>query len=379
MSNKKLIIIACSIVILIFSLTALKMHNYINQIHAAGNKHNITAHANNAHTGHEKPAVSTNVDTFTMPTNKEDYLKVVNKNANASKPIFIKTYEGYNQPMHPDILHIPEGFHGFKYWLAYTPYPYMMDKFENPCIAASNDSINWVAPRGIKNPIAPPPTDSRAGGHFSDTDIIYDNGKLVTFFVYNKRGVMGPSKFYRSISGDGVKWSAPELIYTCNNPISGYCPAIVKENDTYKMWYTSEGNIMSYVSSTDCKNWTAPQKCDLNINGWSLWHVNITKTDLGYEGLMCARDNTVKNRAVFYILSKNGINWTHSKLPVIYPSENGWDNREIYRSAMLKENGVYRVWYSAVSMKKRWGIGYAEGTSIEDLKGLDTNTTKPKV
>ena len=40
---------------------------------------------------------------------------------------------------------------------------------------------------------------------------------------------------------------------------------------------------------------------------------------------------------------------------------------------MLKENGVYRVWYSAMAANKKWGIGYCEGTSIEDLKGYNSN------
>ena len=276
MKNKKIkIIISSIVVILIVFLIILKINMRGHQRYAARSEHGRRIKVTSIDQNTKPPLNNKAVDPFTMPTGKENFLKVVNRNANARSPIFIKTYEGYNQPMHPDILHLPEGFHGFKYWLAYTPYPFMMDKFENPCIAASNDSISWVTPTGVKNPIAPPPVDSRIGGHFSDTDIIYDNGKLVTFFVYNKRGVMGPSKFYRSVSQDGVKWSAPDLVYTCKDPFSGYSPAFIKEDNSYKMWYISEGNRMSYSTSTDCKNWAAPQKCNINIDGWSLWHLDV--------------------------------------------------------------------------------------------------------
>jgi hypothetical protein len=315
----------------------------------------------------QKPDLAENQNKLYL--DKKGYLKIVNKNANALVPLKIKTSDGYNQPMHPDILYIDNGFKGYKYWMAYTPYPFMIDRLENPCIAVSNDGINWVTPTGLKNPIVLPPKDTKDGGHYSDTDIIYDNGKLVVYYVYNKRGVFGPSKFYRSISSDGITWTKPELIYQCQNPISGYSPAFMKEGNLYNVWYISEGNIMSYCSSSDSKNWSSPVKCNINIKGWQIWHLDIIKTETGYEGLICARDNHVNNRALFHINSTDGINWTTSNQPIIYPTAKGWDSAEIYRSTMLKQNGLYRVWYSARGALNKWGIGYSEGKTMETLQG----------
>ena len=302
---------------------------------------------------------------------KNYYLKVVNTAANAPEPIKIKTYDGYNQPMHPDVAYIKDGFHGFKYWMAYTSYPYSMGKYENPCIAVSNDGINWAAPGRLKNPIAPPPKDVQQGGHFSDTDIIYDNNKLTVYYVYNKEGVLGPSKFYRSISSDGIRWSEPQLIYKCSDPISGYSPAIIRDNNIYKMWYISEGNIMSYVSSKNSINWDKRRTCRIYIPGWTIWHLDVAKTDIGYEGLLCARDNNSRNTALFYIKSADGLIWTPSNIPIIYPSANGWDSMNIYRSTLLKQDGMYKIWYSACSLDEKWGIGYTTGKTIDKLMGLD--------
>lgn len=299
------------------------------------------------------------------------YLKVVNTSANAPEPLKIKTYDGYDQPMHPDVVYISSGFHGFKYWMAYTSYPYSMEKYENPCIAVSNDGINWITPGKLKNPVAPPPEDVEEGGHFSDTDILYDNNKLDMYYVYNKEGVLGPSKFYRSISTDGTNWTKPQLIYKCTGPISGYSPAIIKDNNIFKMWYISEGNIMSYVSSKNGMNWSKRKTCKIHIPGWTIWHLDVTKTDMGYEGLLCARDNKSRSTALFYIKSTDGLTWSPSNTPIIYPSANGWDSMDIYRSTLLKQNGLYEIWYSACNFNEKWGIGYTSGKAIKKLVGLD--------
>lgn len=300
---------------------------------------------------------------------KKYYLKLVNTNANAMNCLKIKTCDGYNQITHPDIVYIDKGFHGFKYWMAYTPYPFSRDRYENPCIAVSNDGRHWDAPKGLRNPIVTQPNDVNQGGHYSDTDIISDNGGLSVYYVYNKRGVLGPSKFYRSFSKDGISWSKPQLVYKCSNPISGYSPAITKDSGIYKMWYISEGNIMSYVTSKDDNKWSAPERCDIFIPGWTIWHVDISKTDIGYEGLLCARDNKAGNTALFYIKSADGVKWSSSNLPVIYPSAKGWDSMDIYRSTFLKQNGTYMIWYAACGFNWKWNIGFTSGKDMESLKG----------
>ncbi|MFL0246269.1 hypothetical protein [Candidatus Clostridium stratigraminis] len=301
---------------------------------------------------------------------KKDYLKLVNTNANALRHLDIKTYDGFNQPMHPDVLFISSGFHGFNYWMAYTPYPYENDDFENPCISVSNDGLKWITPNGLKNPIAPPPKDVLTGGHFSDTDLIFDNNELSVYYVYNKKNVLGPSKFYRSTSGDGINWSKPQLIYQCKNPISGYSPAVIKENGIYKMWYISEGNIMSYVTSKNSLDWSSRETCKIKIPGWTSWHINVIKSNIGYEGLLTARKNQEGYTALFYIKSTNGIDWTASENPTIYPSANGWDSHNIYRSSFIIQNNQYRVWYSACDYNNKWGIGYTSGKTMDSLSGM---------
>jgi len=49
------------------------------------------------------------------------------------------TYDGSGQVVNPDVVYFPSGWHGYKYWLAMTPYPNSNDDYENPSILVSND------------------------------------------------------------------------------------------------------------------------------------------------------------------------------------------------------------------------------------------------
>ena len=280
---------------------------------------------------------------------------------NSQSFLEIPTAYKSTQANHPDVLYFKNGFHGYKYWMACTPYPDSIDKFENPHILVSNDGISFYVPKGLKNPIVNTPNDNMQGGHLSDTDLMYKNNMLILHYVYNKRGVLGPAKFYRVISRDGIKWSSPELIYESKQTVQGYSPAFVAEGKLTKMWFISGEGSFNYVQSKDNeKTWESAKNCNIDLGEWKSWHVDVIKTDKGYEGLMCAKNPGVKTRAVFYIRSTDGINWSSSKYPIIFPTETSWDSAEVYRSTMIKLGNDYKLWYSARSKANKWHIGYIE-------------------
>ena len=73
----------------------------------------------------------------------------------ASVRLNIETYlDGKNQPTHPSVISFSEPWNGYRYWMAYTPYPYANGSEENPSICASNDMLYWETPEGLANPIA---------------------------------------------------------------------------------------------------------------------------------------------------------------------------------------------------------------------------------
>ena len=83
---------------------------------------------------------------FSWKVDKKDFDEVagkVIKIQNAETPLYIpcsteKYYSVWDQTTHPDVLYIPTGFNGYKYWLSHTPYPYTNDFYENPEIVCSN-------------------------------------------------------------------------------------------------------------------------------------------------------------------------------------------------------------------------------------------------
>lgn len=60
-------------------------------------------------------------------------------------------YGGKNQPTHPSVVSFEKAWNGYKYWMAYSPFPNGNGDEENPCIAVSNDLLYWDIPQGFLN------------------------------------------------------------------------------------------------------------------------------------------------------------------------------------------------------------------------------------
>src|SRR5690554_2456012 len=68
---------------------------------------------------------------------------------------------------------------------------------------------------------------------------------------------------------------------------------------------------------------------------------------------------------ILYAESFDGINWNHPlSTPVLYPGEEGsWDSWAVHSGPVIKENGVYKMYYSGFSdLWGHWNIGLATST-----------------
>lgn len=62
---------------------------------------------------------------------------------------------------------------------------------------------------------------------------------------------------------------------------------------------------------------------------------------------------------IFYKESNDGISWTNSENPIIYPGTN-WDSKCVSPGAVIKENGIYKMFYTGYSDEyMNWHIGLA--------------------
>ncbi|RLC75097.1 MAG: hypothetical protein DRJ03_30810 [Chloroflexi bacterium] len=283
------------------------------------------------------------------------------------------TYDGSGQCVHPDIVFFPIGWHGYKYWMVMTPYPYGNDDYENPSILASNDGASWEVPSELTNPIDPEP----ANGHNADTDMIY-NDETDELWVYYVEKTNETSYLKRKTSSDGINWNTEEDIFS--GKISS--PAIIKNGSYYYMWYvessgcTVSSTTVKYRVSTDGVNWSSAQDVNISQPGYIVWHLDVIYVPSKNEYWMLfpafPSGSSCGNTVLFYAKSADRINWTtYNKIALDKGS--GWDSTQIYRSTLLYDsaNDLLKVWYSARG-SSGWRVGYTERNYNDFLTNLKT-------
>lgn len=142
--------------------------------------------------------------------------------------------------LHPSIVYIPNGWNGYTYWCAYTPYPDSDSEYENPCVAASNDGNTWVA-KGSQ-PLVASPTGA---AYNSDTDLYYDETGNQLVLVYRDSGIPASSnsQLLVMVSSDGATWTAPVVIYTS----TGLATAAATDIASPSIWYNSTSSKWEIV------------------------------------------------------------------------------------------------------------------------------------
>lgn len=274
---------------------------------------------------------------------------------------------------HPKVLNFKEKWHGYKYYMVYSPYPFANDKYENPYLLGSNDLINWETPKGLKNPIEDTPSNYKHEHIYnSDPHILYnpDTDKMELYFRFvNENEVI----IYRRTSSDAVTWSDKEIIIKDNRSKKDYMsPAVIYDNGIYKMWFVNKDKTVHYFESTDGLHYKNEKiiKLDYPIPDLQSWHLDIIKTDKGYELITVAyryhKDRNSMN--LYYFYSKDNNNYSKG-ITILRPSLISWDSKGIYRSSFIYEDGIYYVFYSGISKNNERGIGLSYGEHIENLIG----------
>ena len=287
-----------------------------------------------------------------------------------------KKSDGF-QAYHPKAVSFDEAWNGYRYWMAYTPYPDSNADYEDPCIAVSNDLVNWKVPNGLKNPVHDTHNDGVYGWHNSDTHLLYnqDTQRLELYWRYVKGG---SRIIYRSTSDNGVDWSDKEIVIQGTTSSDIISPAIIYDEGSYRLWYVkSDRGEVCYRESANGTDWTQETKVYIpySYTEMKTWHLDVEKTSKGYEALLSAYDEwDNRNRMdLWYSRSPDGVNSWSVPTVVLRPTTGSkyWDNMGIYRSCMLTVDGKYYVFYGGTSTKYAHGIGLMCGTSLDKLSGIN--------
>lgn len=273
---------------------------------------------------------------------------------------------GTCEHVHPDVIHVPGGFAGFEYWLAFTPYPRGDDRQENPCVRASHDGYTWQRLPVATDPLVQPP--AAPSSHHADPELVYADGRLHLVFMTRNRE-LARTTFSVMSTADGVQWTQPVTFY---ENVTGVSPSVLVEAGAWVMWSihvppgTSPATSKTLRhSGPDLFNLHAGSTCEMHLDGFLPWHLDVIRTGRGYEALVAAYPVGTDNSRtrLFHMESSDGVVFRQSEPgALIRASRFGWDSRMVYRSTFLRSaDGWYRIWYSASNWARHYGIGYLEG------------------
>jgi hypothetical protein len=289
-----------------------------------------------------------------------------------SNPIFIDNDDNHLQGYHPKVISFSKSFNGYKYWMAFTPYPKADATKENPCIIVSNDLIHWITPQGMINPLDAP-IISNSLSYNSDTHLLFneDTQNLEIFWRYVNLSENKAIIYFKK-SQNGIIWSEKKIfLITKNRKKHDYLsPAIIYEKGVYKIWYISHRKIY-YMEKRD-KEITFAKILKVNYKGnYHSWHLDLiyNKQKKLYELVTCAYIKKRKTMPLFYSSSKDNISWSKFILilnPAIGTSK--FDSQGLYRSSLLFLKGTYYLFYSAHDRYYNVGIGIMFGRNINYLK-----------
>lgn len=299
--------------------------------------------------------------------------------ANAKERLKILNVYGDYENIHPKVLYFPNGLWGYRYWMAFTPYPGGDIKKENPSLAVSNSGVLWTNPFGLDRGLLVDWTGVE-GEYNNDTHLVYreDLGRLEVWWRL-ANSVTKVVHLKRKTTTDGKVWTDEEIMFTGTQDTDDHIsPAVIFEDGKYKMLSIQSdlGWKVFYSESANGVNWSPRVTVNIDLSRGRYWHIDFIKSDLGYELIgtfyNASLGQTTNTARLFYAVSKDLLTF-EKPMQILEPSPlvNAWDNQGIYRSSIVKINGVYHIYYSAVRQNAERGMGLAYGKSITALKGFD--------
>ena len=288
---------------------------------------------------------------------------------NAPSYLDMPAHPGYasGYGVHPSVVDMQAEtgglWHGYRYWMAWTPYPHGDVKAENPCIAASNDKRTWVAPNGLVNPIYP----WQGGDDYnSDTELRWEpeRKRLWCFWRQSLDGEQA-EKIQAAWSPDGKTWSGAIDLFSTTYVTAALSPTVVQvAPDHWRMYYIGDRGAPSGFRTASRPEGPWSEHVDIRFDtglgdqfNTYAWHVYM-RYEYGQFRMVL---NTRANQAAWRLrpaVSNDGINFILGDV-IQSPGRYAWE-RQHYRTCIVPaDNGVdYDVWYS--DMGSGWRIGYTQ-------------------
>lgn len=290
-------------------------------------------------------------------------------------PLYITDTFGFNQPLHPTV--IERTTNGYKYVMVQTPYPrtnvpVYKDRYECPTIHYSNDLFNWTAGILIDDLTA---EEIANKDYFSDPELVLntDTNELELWYRITRAfKEVNTSILRRKINIDGTM-TERETILTpaqmgATDPTIIRSPAMIYEDNKYKMWFTGWTNAnVGYVEFYNANELATATftKVTLPAGSPNCWHLDVIKDN----GVYYLLNNTTSFNLTL-LSSPNGITFTR----VADLLTKTLDNRDfygqtVYRSSAIKVGNLFYVFVSGWNTHAN--IGLMIGDSLTNLNLVD--------
>jgi predicted GH43/DUF377 family glycosyl hydrolase len=170
--------------------------------------------------------------------------------------------------------------------------------------------------------------------------------------------------------------------------------SVIKTGSTFRMWYSGGHSIQSigsigYATSQDGVHWTRYSNNPVFTaipGSWEQTSVAIPSVlqDGNKLHMWYIAGGNPDDGKVGYATSSDGIHWNRHPSPVFTSREGGWYADGIFPGTVIKENGIFKMWFSgatgSVSQStptSKGGIGYAtspDGIAWKVYDNPATNT-----
>ena len=280
----------------------------------------------------------------------------------------IPTHEGSGNATHPSVLYFKDGWNGWEYWMAMTPYPDSIEGEEDPNIIVSHDGTTWQVPAGLTNPLDNQP--GKPGPHNSDPHLVmHPDGRMILTWRMVDRPDGGRNRIFMRTTKDGVTWTPKEEIWKAKDAGSGessfLSQSLIWTGSTWRLYGVSgdfSPQRIRYYETADTTptvtSWGAPKDCYVKndvLPEREWWHFEIVPVDGEYwaVGNDHKRERGGGNGALYILHSKDGDTFTASTIPVIATA--GAHRNDIYKADLLivptdRPTPLIDIYYSAYDL-----------------------------
>lgn len=160
-----------------------------------------------------------------------------------------------------------------------------------------------------------------------------------------------PHSIQQALSQDGLRWTDVSDVQIAR----AYCPAVIKTDSGYRMWYTEPGKYpwqIRHASSQDGIAWNVTEQPVLRISQDWEHDLQIYPCVLLVDGVYLMwyasyLDAEHQKTAIGFAASIDGIRWhKHPENPVLRPDSNrAWESHYVSsHSVMQLDDGQFRIW-----------------------------------